>query len=147
MALYNAPLNALGEGVCPDLWFGYTPARLNDWYDAIGEDGCSMYKKVAHWDLFPYMFSYTILLGSILVRVARRTKSPQAIARIISVVLIMDIIESNVQLRGCNIYPNRRLDDRIVAIGSVANRIKWLLFGAALASIPVMLVFGPGRKG
>eukprot|EP01083_Nonionella_stella_P230686 815213_1 len=99
MALYNAPLNALGEGVCPDLWFGYTPARLNDWYDAIGEDGCSMYKKVAHWDLFPYMFSYTILLGSILVRVARRTKSPQAIARVISVVLIMDIIESNVQLR------------------------------------------------
>eukprot|EP00571_Detonula_confervacea_P001924 CAMPEP_0172318572 /NCGR_PEP_ID=MMETSP1058-20130122/35246_1 /TAXON_ID=83371 /ORGANISM="Detonula confervacea, Strain CCMP 353" /LENGTH=125 /DNA_ID=CAMNT_0013033429 /DNA_START=188 /DNA_END=562 /DNA_ORIENTATION=+ len=125
MAAKTAPLDALGAGLCPDLWFGYTPERLNGWYGEIGEDGCTMYQKVAHWDLFPYMFSYTILLGSILVRVARSTKCPQAIAHVMSATLIMDIIESNVQLRGCKIYPNGRLDDRLVAIGSAANRMKW----------------------
>lgn len=139
-------VNALGAGLCPDLWFGYTPERLNGWYNGIGEDGCILYQSVAHWDLFPYMVSYTILIGSILVRVARSTKNPLAIAHIMSVTLIMDIIESSVQLRGCQIYPNSRLDDRIVAIGSAANQMKWVLFTVALASIPVMFFLTWGRK-
>ena len=33
------PLSGLGAGPAPDLWFGYTPDRLNGYYGEIGEGG------------------------------------------------------------------------------------------------------------
>ena len=47
------PLSGLGAGPAPDLWFGYTPDRLNGYYGEIGEGGCRLYVRLANWDLFP----------------------------------------------------------------------------------------------
>lgn len=134
------PLSGLGAGPAPDLWFGYTPDRLNGYYGEIGEGGCRLYVRLANWDLFPYMFLYSGLLGSVLVRVARRTGRSDAIAHLVSATLLSDMVETAVQREGCRIFPSWRLDDRLVAAGSWGNRIKWILLAASALAIPWMLI-------
>lgn len=115
-------------GPPPDLRFGYTATELNDWYDAIGEEGCSSYKKLALMDLFPYMESYTLLFGGLLVKAARFASVDTDIALLMPVVMLCDVIETATSLYGCVLFPEKRLPALLIQIGGAANRLKWTLF-------------------
>uniref|UniRef100_A0A7S2XP79 Uncharacterized protein n=1 Tax=Attheya septentrionalis TaxID=420275 RepID=A0A7S2XP79_9STRA len=134
-------VDTFGAGPCPDLWFGIAPPRLHTFFDRLGDEGREAYSAVNRWDLFPYMISYTILLGSLLVRVARRAGVGEGIAHVMPVVLCCDFVETIILKRACDLFPEL-LDGRVVAIGSIANQIKWILFALSLGILAVLFAAG-----
>jgi hypothetical protein len=134
-------VDTFGAGPCPDLWFGLAPARLHAFFDHLGDEGREAYSDVTRWDFFPYMISYTVLLGSLLVRVARRAGVGEDIAYVMPVVLCCDFVETVILKHACDMFPER-LDVRVVAIGSIANQMKWTLFALSLGVLVVLFIAG-----
>ena len=151
LGIKSPAVDKFGAGPVPDLWFGFASpgGRLNEFYDGLGEDGRRAFDAVAHWDLFPHMLCYTVLLGSLLVRVARRAGVREGIAYLMPVVMLCDLVETVVLKRGCEQFPEI-LDGNVVAIGSIANQIKWILLVFALGTIASLFAAGyvkTARKG
>ena len=112
----------------PDGRLGYTPDELNQWYDAIGVDGCRVYVRGANFDFYAIMPLYPLLLGSSLVALLLRqqvsnNKSTFVVYLPLAAVAA-DIIETFLQRKGCVIYP-LRLSDTMLSIAGNANRLKW----------------------
>ena len=65
------------------------------------------------------------------------------------VVMLCDLVETVVLKRGCEHFPEI-LDGNVVAIGSIANQIKWILLVFALGTIASLFAAGyvkTARKG
>ena len=120
-------LNEEEAGSPPDLRFGYTASELNSWYDAIGEEGCQAYKKLAILDLICYMPSYTLLFGGLLVKAARGASVDTEIALLMPIVMLCDVVETSIPLYGCFISPER-LPLPLISLSAACNKLKWTLF-------------------
>ena len=116
----------------PDIrLFGYTVSELNTYYDTLGEEGCQAYVRVSDWDFFPYMFGYSILVGTFLLRASRQFGHAEAVTLLAPLIHTCDLVETYVQKQGCLLYPVRLSEDAINA-GSYAVRMKWMLFAIAM---------------
>lgn len=125
-------------GPPPDIRFGYTPDELNDWYGAIGQEGCELYKQLAMVDIFPYMESYTLVLGGLLVKVARRANVSEQVALLAPLVMMLDVVETVIPAYGCFLYPEERLSTQLIQVSSFANQLKWIIFSFSLALLVVL---------
>jgi hypothetical protein len=131
-------LNELEAGPPPDIRFGYTPRELNVWYDAIGEEGCKSYMQLAMLDVFPYMVSYTLVLGGLLVKVARRASVSEQVALLAPLLMMLDVVETVIPAYGCFLYPEERLSTELIQVSSLANQLKWVIFGCSLILLVVL---------
>ena len=125
-------LNEREAGLPPDIRFGYSASELNVWYDAIGIEGCKSYRQLAMLDIFPYMESYTLVLGALLVNVARRASVSEQIALLAPLTMMFDVIETLIPAYGCFLYPDERLSTELIQVSSLANQLKWVIFGFSL---------------
>lgn len=125
----------------PDIRFGYTSKSLNAWYDAIGEDGCKIYQQHVFVDLFPYMQSYTLVGGALLLQQLRIIGWNENIALIFPMVMLMDMIETCIPAYGCSIYPEKRLRPAYVQASASANQLKWTNFGIGMSILSILFVY------
>jgi hypothetical protein len=125
-------------GPPPDIRFGYTPDELNAWYGAIGQEGCKSYKQLAMVDIFPYMESYTLFFGGLLVKVARRANVSEQIALLAPLVMMLDVVETVIPAYGCFLYPEERLSNQMIHVASFANQLKWVIFNSGLVLLVVL---------
>jgi hypothetical protein len=126
-----------GAGGVPDLMFGFSPQELRELYGAWGEEGCAAYIKAATVDLFPYMESYTLVMGSLLVKGARRMGWNDQIAALVVISIMMfDVVETLILRQGCvlPIAPDY-LSDTTIRLASACNQLKWILFGVVSVTI------------
>lgn len=69
VAVILAVKQLYGLGDIPDLMFaGYTPQQLHDMFLTMGVDGRRGYYWTILFDLSPYMWGYTLLLGALFAR-------------------------------------------------------------------------------
>ena len=125
----ESTLPSAAFGPIPDVWFGIANPDdlLSNFFDGLGEEGRDAYRSLSSWDYFPYMESYVILLGSLLVRAARKTGVREEVAYAAPAIMFFDVIENFVLGRACDLSPNS-LDANTLLIGTLANQTKWLLF-------------------
>lgn len=133
-------LDSLEAGPCPDLRFGYTEEELYEWYDALGKEGCEIYKHVYRFDLFPYMSSYAILLGALLVQQAKEADFNTQVAMVFPFAMLFDLMETVIPACGCEIYP-KRLPSYAVLVGIGANQLKWITLITGLALLSCLFVY------
>ncbi|GFH52413.1 hypothetical protein CTEN210_08889 [Chaetoceros tenuissimus] len=121
---------------CPDLRFGYTPDDIYTWMDMIGPKGRDLYQRMVHWDLFPYMESYTLLLATILWRQCQSStkKNLSLLAYLPFLVMFCDVIETAINGYALVSFPSR-VDDKLMYLSSMGNQLKWITFLAAILSI------------
>jgi hypothetical protein len=139
-----------GAAGIPDLLFGFSPQELRELYDIWGEEGCAAYVKAAKVDLFPYMESYTLAMGSLLVMGARRMGWNDQIAALAAIIMMLDVGETVVLRQGCveslqGAAPDY-LSDTTILFASVCNQLKWILFGAASVTIALLFVLPTPKK-
>jgi hypothetical protein len=118
---------------------GYTSDELNLWYELIGPEGRQIYIRAATWDFCPIMPSYILLLGAVLVRLARPSRLSENISYLPILTGTCDIIETYYQRLGCTIYPER-LSDRDIFLASTACQMKWILLFVTITLIIVLFV-------
>ena len=123
-----------------DLQFAYSPQDLATWIEQLGPEGCACYQRMASWDLFPYMESYALLLGALLLQQTRAAGLTDTIAMIFPLVMILDIVETAIPAFGCRIYPVK-LDSTFLDISSAANRYKWVSFGTGLLLLSILFMY------
>lgn len=133
MTVLSQRLAAFDQGLPPPdlLLFGYTADELNAYYETLGEEGCKAYIDFANWDLFPYMFGYSITLGAFLILSSRQWGHSEAIALLAPLTHTCDLVETYLQKQGCVVYPERLSED-VVRCASYAVRLKWALFSLAI---------------
>jgi hypothetical protein len=131
-----------GDGTTPDSEFGFSRQELQDWYDGMGQEGCESYTRAAKWDLFPFMISYMVLVGSALVYAARRARWNDAIAYIVGLTLLSDLVETGIFIRGCQVYPDPLEPSVLFVVASIANQTKWVSFATAVCLVPALLMLG-----
>jgi hypothetical protein len=127
-------------GPPPDIRFGYTPDELNSWFDAIGQEGCKSYKQLAMVDIFPYMESYTLFFGGLLVKVARRANVSEKVALLAPLVMMLDVVETVIPAYGCFLYPEERLSAKLIHVASFANQLKWIVFHFGFVLLGILFV-------
>lgn len=138
---------------------GYSAAELNAFYQRIGGEttphdgggdgiggnggigGIQRYADLAAWELFPLLAAYPLLLGAILVRLARWkldgywTSDWIALAAV--PVAVADGIATLLTRRGCLLYKAARqqrqfLSDGQILVASTAVTVKWALVALLL---------------
>lgn len=127
-------------GGAVDLQFAYSPQDLATWIEQLGPEGCARYQQMASWDLFPYMESYALLLGALLLQQTRAARLTDTIAMIFPLVMILDIVETAIPAYGCRIYPVK-LSSTFLDISSAANRYKWVSFGTGLLLLSILFMY------
>lgn len=125
-------------GGTPDALFAYKPSQLQHWLESVGVDGCSAYQKMAAWDLFPFMESYTLLLGGLLVQQAKISGVNEKIALIFPFVMICDVIETILPAKGCR---NGKLTAVELSIASEANKFKWVCLGIGILCLTCLFLY------
>jgi len=133
-------VQAARAGPPPDLRFGFQEDELNAWYDALGESGRFQYLYQCAWDLFPFMESYTLLLGALLYQNAQQAGWNPAIAWIIPIGMMFDVVETSIAAYGCQAYPDVLVTINIV-FSSMANQLKWLSIGTGLMLLSVLFLY------
>jgi hypothetical protein len=124
-----------GAADIPDLLFGFSPQELRGLYDIWGEEGCAAYVKAANVDLFPFMESYTLAMGSLLVMGARRMGWNDHIAALAAIIMMFDVGETVIVRQGCVQGAPDYLSDTAIQVASACNQLKWTLFGAAIVTV------------
>lgn len=128
----------------PDSRFGYSAQELNHLYHAWGSDGRQAYIRTANTDLFPFMQSYALVMGSLLVIAAQRMKWKDEIAWLAVLTMLLDACETLVQRRGSKLYPEH-LSALTIAGGSICCQLKWLFSGASILLLAFAFLFGTRR--
>lgn len=116
-----------GGGHPPDLWFGISDNKLYDYLNEIGPDGRKGYAKLNAWDLFPYMWGYTILFGSLLYRQCQKSKISTNLSLIYILAVLSDCLESFICRHATKTFPERIHPD-LLTLASLGNQMKWLSF-------------------
>jgi hypothetical protein len=132
----------------PDFRFGYTPEALNTWYDEIGDAGCIVYRQMVAVDLFPFMQSYTMLLGGLLLQQLRLVGITDSVALLFAVAMVMDMVETYIAGYGCSIYP-KRLRNEYIEVAAAGSQLKWVNLGIGmtlLSGLFVYTTFFPPKK-
>jgi len=125
-------------GGSPDAMFAYKPSDLQHWIDNVGIEGCAAYQKMAAWDLFPFMESYTLLLGGLLLQQARLSGVNESIALIFPFVMICDVIETVLPAKGCQ---NGKLTALELSIAAQANKFKWVCLGLGVLCLTCLFLY------
>ena len=117
-----------GTRSMPDVWFGFTPAKLrqtcgdNVW----GAPGRAAYLQAAAVDLFPYMQAYTVALwccATILTRRQRLLSWRVAGYVLATVPVVFDVLETT-NLRAI-VQQDCQVSDEWIQFTSMVNQIKW----------------------
>lgn len=137
-------VTAFGAGAPPDTRFGYSVEELNEWMDALGEEGRETYMNMVAFDLFPYMEAYALLLGALLLQQLQQTKLDPSYALIFPVVMVCDMLETFIPAWGVKSYPEK-LEPIYVEVASTANQLKWILFGAGLLLTSGLFIYNSVR--
>ena len=126
----------------PDLWWGCSSNELYEYLEAIGVGGRKAYQDMNRWDFFPYMESYTILLGSLLLINTKNAgnKVPNDIALLFPFVMVCDVLESGIFGYATSQYPEHRISDTLITVASIANQMKWTGFLLGLVLIVGLFV-------
>ena len=126
----------MGDRIMPDLMFGFSPSQIHalheEWY---ASDGCSAYIKASMVDLFPYMESYSLVVGTLLVMVCRRHSFDERWANLIWVVMGFDVGETVILQQACRDV----VSDDWLRFASICNQAKWTAFVTACISVVVAL--------
>ena len=144
-SIYNIPTTPTKCGPVPDLRFGYTPEAIYEFLDLIEESGRKFYlEQMVLWDLFPYMEAYTITLGWLLWKELEKSSffSEERKHRLIIMVpFIMgcDIIETVSIGYATKVFPDR-VGDHWISVSSIANQLKWVLFGGSTILLSCLFV-------
>lgn len=145
MKTLNERVNSFGAGPAPDLRMGFTLDELNQWYEAMGEEGRQAYLEMATFDFFPYMEVTPILLGTFLYsQLTAAGMSPSA-AMIMPVAMICDLAETYIVAYGCKGYPNEKLPEHYVELASLGNQVKWVLYSSGLMLLSVLFLYNTFR--
>jgi hypothetical protein len=138
-------LKQLNVGPPPDLRFGYTPKDLNNWYDSLGMTGRDAYKRMYQWDLVPFMQTYAVVLGSLLLQAAKRAGVNPKVAMIFfPVTMGFDFLETVIPAVGCDIYP-QRLPHYLILVAVGANVSKWISFITGMVLLTVLWLYSQVR--
>jgi hypothetical protein len=137
MREYTATMQQFGAGI-PDVMFAYKPTQLKQWINQIGDEGCLAYQKMAAWDLFPFMESYTLLLGGLLMQQAKLAKVTGKIALIFPFVMICDVIETVLPAKGCKDGYLSRVE---LSISAEANKFKWVGFMMGMIFLTALFIY------
>ena len=134
----------------PDVWFGYTPNDIYDWLESIGPHGRRNYLDIMKWDFVPYMPSYMFLLGSVLCKLCESSSGGSNNAILVSswrrycipwiapLIMAFDIVET-----GSNYFLTVQFPKKVevvVILSSIANQIKWVLFGIGIVQLVALLI-------
>lgn len=145
MKTLNQHVNSFGAGAAPDLRMGFTSDELNQWYDAMGDEGRQAYLKMATFDFFPYMEITPILLGTFLYsQLTAAGMSPSA-AMMMPVAMVCDLMETYIVVYGCKNYPNEPLPVHYVELASVGNQLKWVLYSSGLMLLSALFLYNTVR--
>ena len=145
----------------PDLRFGYTSQELNAFYDTIGVEGCqTYYKYMVLFDLFPYMSTYSVLLGALLYQQIQESNHLIApkYALIFPFAMCCDVLETIIPAVGCELYASSvikarekgqpltdativRLPEYAVLVSAGANQFKWILFAVGLLLLSCLFLY------
>ena len=128
----------------PDLWFGYNSNEIYTWIGHIGKEGRQQYLFMIAWDLFPYMESYALLFGSLLMNECNKSSKydkqyEQQFALVFPLIMAFDFIETSTNGYAVMQYPNE-INPIIVQISSVANMSKWIGFGVGLSILVALFI-------
>lgn len=137
MKEYSATMQQFGAGI-PDVMFAYKPVQLKQWIEQIGNEGCTVYQKMAAWDLFPFMESYTLLLGGLLMQQAKLANVTGKIALIFPFVMICDVLETVLPAKGCK---DGHLSNIELAISAEANKFKWVGFMMGMLCLTALFIY------
>ena len=133
----NDHLLSFGAGPPPDLWCGYNSEQIYEWLEKIGPKGRKQYLEMVVWDLFPYMESYTILLGSVLLKECESAKRKSEVALVFPLAMMFDLVETLANGYATTQFPDR-IDARVVEVSSIANQLKWVSFGVGLLMLSLL---------
>jgi hypothetical protein len=132
-------LESYSMGPPPDVWLGCTESELYSYLESLGEDGRKDYLRMNTVDLCPYMWSYMILFGSLLVRQCNKANISKNTAMIFPLAMAMDLIES-FTFRYATVQFPLHLGNELVLFASIANRLKWLGVGIGLTLLAVLFL-------
>ena len=140
MKALNERVNSFGAGAAPDLRMGFTSDELNQWYDAMGEEGRQAYLNMAAFDFCPMAIN-PILLGTFLYSQLTAAGFSSNSAMIMPLAMVCDLLETYIVVYGCKNYPNERLPDHYVELASVGNQLKWILYSTGLMLLSVLFIY------
>lgn len=120
-----------GITILPDEWFGFNGDDLFDFYEALGITLQKAYMRTAMIDFFIIMPLYFTVLGSWLYHIASKTKNDKRLSLLFAIAVIGDVLETYVLQQACLMHPHR-LNDSLIAVGSIGQRVKWISVGIGL---------------
>ena len=132
--------DTFGCGDPPDTWFGISTDKLYDYLDKLGSEGRNAFLEINSWDFMPYMPTYTICFGALLVRLCRAARLPTDISFIFFFVMICDVIESSILGYATRQFP-KRLSHVLLNLASIANKMKWCSFGFGFATLATLFIY------
>lgn len=119
----------------PDLWItGFAPQTLHDLFSG-GPEWRAGYLRLELFDLFPYMWGYTILFGHLL----QRFGPFHSAAWIPIIILVTDIVENVLIITLLQSWhPDMSHTwESIARVVSLAVQIKWMLVAVAIICLIV----------
>lgn len=144
IVVYALSIQKMGQLVdtneIPDLQFGFTPHGMRQlMQEQWGPEGCQAYADASMMDLFPYMESYSVILGALLILGAARQKWDERLAWIGAITWLMDVGETVICRAACLrvVEGASLLADGWIQAASIFNQLKWVLCGVAVATIVV----------
>lgn len=123
-----------------DARFAFSPEEMMEWVDQLGEQGRLAYQKVASFDLFPFMESYALLLGALLLQQTRAAGFQDTVAMIFPLAMVFDVLETAIAAWACRTHP-RILNQHFLTMASAANKYKWVLIMAGLFTTSILFVY------
>ena len=127
-------------GDIPDTWFGIPPDKLYNFLDELRPRGRDAYRSINSWDFMPYMESYTILFAALILRQCNAARLPPRLSLSVMITMVCDVVESFILGRSNEIFPDR-LDDKIVGIASIANKLKWVSLGVEMTAFAILFLY------
>ena len=128
----------------PDLKFGFTPKEIHElMQEQWGKEGCEAYAAATMLDLFPYMESYTVTLGFLLILGAKRQNWDDRVALASAATMAMDVGETVILRTACQV--EEPLADGWIQAASIFNQLKWVLFAVSVVTIIAAFIL-PGKK-
>eukprot|EP00743_Colponemidia_sp_Colp-15_P007988 GILK01008651.1.p1 GENE.GILK01008651.1~~GILK01008651.1.p1 ORF type:complete len:191 (+),score=15.10 GILK01008651.1:46-618(+) len=133
-----------GSLYVPDFSLGLTAKELHTMFETYGESGRSAYYDVALFDLFPYMFGYSILLTLLLSRALRfanlRNTLFDYVCLLPSISHISDIVENVSVISLLKSHPH--VDPLSLAAFTAGVRTKWCVFAITLVLLVCLFIRG-----
>eukprot|EP00979_Chaetoceros_neogracilis_P017402 scaffold10217_cov223-Chaetoceros_neogracile.AAC.7 len=106
-----------GDGLCPDLRFGYTPDEVYAWAKMLGDNGRTVYLKMC-----------------------KKAGVPTTVALLFPFAMLGDVIETSLSGYAVKRFPDR-IDDGLLFASSIGNQFKWVSFGLGTVTLIVLALY------